>query len=278
MRGRRKVAIITGSIILVGVLLSLFLFFYNEQDTSQSEVGQTSAQPAFEEGQTKKTAALKKETEPKRALPSPSPKKNFTIVIDPGHQQLANHDEEPIAPGSKQMKGKVSSGTRGVSTAKPEYELTLEAALILKEYLSEHGFNVVLTRMENMVDISNKERAEIANKYQADLFIRLHADGSNDSSVKGFHILAPAEGHATYKQSLQASKVIFSAVQRDQSIDTNGISFRSDITGFNWSQVPTVLVEMGFMTNTEDDHNLSDPAYLRKLMTHVAEGIVAYSK
>ncbi|MFP3340392.1 N-acetylmuramoyl-L-alanine amidase, partial [Micrococcus sp. SIMBA_131] len=79
----------------------------------------------------------------------------------------------------------------------------------------------------------------------------------------------PAEGHAMHKQSLQASKVIFSAVQRNQSIDTNGISFRSDITGFNWSQVPTVLIEMGFMTNTEDDQNLSDPAYLRKLMTEV---------
>ncbi|WP_165998495.1 N-acetylmuramoyl-L-alanine amidase [Bacillus sp. Cs-700] len=275
MRGRRKVAIISGSILLVGLFLSLFLFSYNAQE---SEVGQTPAQPAFEDDQTKKTAAPKKEAEPKRALPSPSPKKNFTIVIDPGHQQLANHDQEPIAPGSKQMKDKVSSGTRGVSTGKPEYELTLEAALILKKYLAEHGINVVLTRMENMVDISNKERAEMANKHQADLFIRLHADGSNDRSVKGFHLLTPAEGHAMHKQSLQAAKVIFSAVQRDQSIDTNGISFRSDITGFNWSQVPTVLIEMGFMTNTEDDQNLSDPAYLRKLMTHVAEGVVTYSK
>ncbi|MYL62257.1 N-acetylmuramoyl-L-alanine amidase [Bacillus hwajinpoensis] len=226
----------------------------------------------------KRQQLLKKEAEPKRALPTPSPKKNFTIVIDPGHQQHANNDQEPIAPGSKQMKGKVSSGTSGVSTGKPEYELTLEAALILEELLKDRDFDVVLTRMENMVDISNKERAEIANKHQADLFIRLHADGSNDSSVKGFHILTPAEGHAMHKQSLQASKVIFTAVQRDQSIDTNGISFRSDITGFNWSQVPTVLIEMGFMTNTEDDHNLSDPAYLHKLMTHVAEGIVAYNK
>ncbi len=81
-----------------------------------------------------------------------------------------------------------------------------------------------------------------------------------------------------FKQSLQASKVIFSAVQRDQSIVTNGISFRSDITGFNWSHVPSTLMEMGFMTNTEDDQKLSDPNYLRKLMTDVAEGIVAYKR
>ncbi len=266
-----------GSIIIVGLFLS-FLIFHNARETKQVEVSLEPSQLIVKDDQTKKTVAPKKEAEQKRALPSPSLKKNFTIVIDPGHQQLANRDQEPIAPGSKQMKDKVSSGTRGVSTAKPEYELTLEAALILKDMLSEHGCHVVLTRMENMVDISNKERAEIANKHKADLFIRLHADGSNDSSVKGFHILTPAEGHAKHKQSLQASKVIFSAVQRNQSIDTNGISFRSDITGFNWSQVPAVLIELGFMTNTEDDQNLSDPAYLRKLMTHVAEGIVAYSK
>jgi N-acetylmuramoyl-L-alanine amidase len=266
-----------GSIILVGVFLS-FLIFHNAQKTNQLEEGQEQAQPAFEGDQTKKTVALKKEAEPKRALPSPSLKKNFTIVIDPGHQQHANNDQEPIAPGSRQMKGKVSSGTSGISTAKPEYELTLEAALILEELLTERGFHVVLTRKENIVDISNKERAEMANEHQADLFIRLHADGSNDSSVKGFHILTPAEGHAMFEQSLQASKIIFNAVQRDRSIDTNGISFRSDITGFNWSQVPTTLIEMGFMTNKEDDHNLSDPDYLRKLLTVVAEGIVAYSK
>ncbi|QHA93709.1 N-acetylmuramoyl-L-alanine amidase [Bacillus sp. N1-1] len=277
MNLKRKKSIIIGSIIIVGLFLS-FLIFHNARETSQVEVSQEPSQLIVKDDQTKKTVALKKEAEPKRALPTPSPKKNFTIVIDPGHQQHANNDQELIAPGSKQMKGKVSSGTSGVSTGKPEYELTLEAALILEELLTERGFHVVLTRKENIVDISNKERAEMANEHQADLFIRLHADGSNDSSVKGFHILTPAEGHAMHKQSLQASKAIFSAVQRDRSIDTNGISFRSDITGFNWSQVPTALIEMGFMTNTEDDQKLANEEYLRNLMTSIAEGIVLFRK
>lgn len=277
MKGRRKKSILTGSFILVCLFLS-FLIFHNVLETNQVEEDQVSTQPVIEGDQTKKTVAPEKEVKPKRALPSPSPKKNFTIVIDPGHQHHANHDQEPVAPGSKETKGKVSSGTSGISTAKPEYEVTLEAGLILEELLAERGFEVVLTRKENEVDISNKERAELANEHQADLFIRLHADGSNDSTVKGFHILTPAEGHPMFNQSFEASKVIFSAVQRDQSIDTNGISFRSDITGFNWSKVPTMLIEMGFMTNQEDDQNLSDPNYLRKLMTDVAEGVVAYSK
>ncbi|MFP3491065.1 N-acetylmuramoyl-L-alanine amidase, partial [Staphylococcus sp. SIMBA_130] len=68
---------------------------------------QTPEQPAFEGDQTKKTVALKKEAEPKRALPSPSNKNNFTIVLDPGHPQYANKDQETIVPRSKQMKGKV---------------------------------------------------------------------------------------------------------------------------------------------------------------------------
>lgn len=265
-----------GSIMLVGLFLLLFIF-QNEQVTNQVEESQGPSQLSVKEEQTKKTLANEKEAEPKIVPPSLVHEKNFTIVIDPGHQQHANNDQEPIAPGSSEMKGKVSSGTSGIITAKPEYQLTLEAALILEELLTEQGFNVVLTREENEVDISNKERAEMANDHQADLFIRLHADGSNDSSVKGFHILTPAEGHSMFEQSLQASKAISNAVQRDQSIDTNGISFRSDITGFNWSHVPTTLIEMGFMTNPEDDQNLSKEQYLRKIMSDITEGVVELS-
>ena len=267
MSFRMKIGIIVGSIVFVSLFLP-FLIFNSAQTTNHVvEKQEQESKPLSlkENGEMKKTILHEKEGN-----------KPFTIVIDPGHQQHANLDQEAIGPKSNETKSKVSSGTMGVISNKPEYQLTLEAAVILKELLEERDFNVVLTREVNEVDISNKERAEIANQHGADLMIRLHADGSEDQAVNGFHILTPAEGHPMFEKSLQASQTILNTVQSDGGINTNNVSFRSDLTGFNWSEVPTTLIEMGFMTNPEEDQKLSDQAYLRKLMTYIAEGIVAY--
>lgn len=53
---------------------------------------------------------------------------------------------------------------------------------------------------------------------------------------------------------------------------------KSDLTGFNWSEVPCVLFEMGFISNKTDDYNLNDPAYQKKLMQGIADGIDTYYK
>ncbi|MBN8210268.1 N-acetylmuramoyl-L-alanine amidase [Bacillus sp. NTK071] len=274
MSFKRKAGILVSALILI----SLFSTFFILKEAANSSVtnkvvGKEAANLTHIRGSDGSKKSTREKDETQAVTPSPKP---FLIVIDPGHQKHSNLEKEPIGPGRNDTKSKVSSGTSGVSTNKPEYQLTLEAALILKELLEERGIDVILTRDKNEVDISNKERAELANHHHADLFIRLHADGATDQHAKGFHILTPAEGHPKFEQSLQASKAIITTVQSDMSIDTNGLSFRSDITGFNWSEVPTTLIEMGFMTNPEEDGNLSNPEYLRKLMRHIADGIVVY--
>jgi len=67
-------------------------------------------------------------------------------------------------------------------------------------------------------------------------------------------------------------------VKKDQFVEADGIRYRSDLSGFNWSTVPVTLVELGYMTNPEEDRNLSDQAYLTKLMNHIADGIAAYEE
>ncbi len=204
----------------------------------------------------------------------------FIVCIDPGHQAKGNSNLEPIGPGSNVKKPKVSSGTKGVFTGKPEYVLALEATLFLKEELESKGIKVVLTRESHDIDISNKERAEMANSIDADLFIRIHADGANDSSAKGFHILLPSSNGVFTKNIYEPSKYagisILDNVKNKYGIRGNGISYREDLSGFNWSKVPTVLLEMGFMTNKEDDLNLSDEKYLKDMMKNVSNGIYEY--
>lgn len=204
------------------------------------------------------------------------PQNQQTVCVDPGHQQYGNNALESVAPGSKEMKAKVSSGTRGVKTKKPEYVLTLEASLLLKEKLESFGYRVVMTRESHDVDISNVERAQMCNVAEADLAVRIHADGADSSKAQGISLLYPAwteESGEMFNRSKAAAGIILRQAVDATGAVSRGTVPRSDLTGFNWSTVPSVLVEMGFMTNPDEDARLSDPDYLDRLTEGIAVGI-----
>ncbi|MFJ5716960.1 N-acetylmuramoyl-L-alanine amidase [Neobacillus sp. NPDC093127] len=229
--------------------------------------------------ETVKEESVSTETAP--SIETKDIQRDFLVVIDPGHQRHANLGKEPVGPGSAEMKMKVTGGTSGVTTGKPEYQLALEASFILGELLEKQEVKVIYTRTTHDVNLSNKERAEFANQNKADLFIRIHADGSTDKSVSGLSVLTPANNDpytkAIYEESLKASQLILAETKKNTAVKVNGISYRSDLSGFNWSQVPSTLVEMGFMSNPVEDRNLSDPTYLTNLLTNVADGILQYA-
>ncbi|MDE7553069.1 N-acetylmuramoyl-L-alanine amidase [Bacillus tropicus] len=206
----------------------------------------------------------------------------FLVVIDPGHQQKANLNLEPIGPGATTQKYKVTDGTTGVVTKKREAVLVLEMAFILKEKLEAKGMQVLMTRTSQEVDISNKERATLANDHKANLFLRLHADGSENPNQSGFAVLTPAEGSPytkeIYAESLQISQTIVNKMRENQQVKVNGIKFRDDLSGFNWSKVPGVLLELGFMSNPEEDKKLSDPQYVNSLLQSVTDSVDEYRK
>ncbi|WHY65182.1 N-acetylmuramoyl-L-alanine amidase [Neobacillus sp. SuZ13] len=206
---------------------------------------------------------------------------DFIVVIDPGHQRRANLGQEPVGPGASETKIKVTGGTAGVATGKPEYKLTLEASLILGKLLEKRGVKVIYTRTTHDVNLSNKERAEIANQNHADLFVRIHADGSTNRNVKGLSVLTPSEDDqytkAIYQDSLKASQLILDETKKNPAVKVNGISYRGDLSGFNWSKVPSTLIEMGFMSNPSEDKHLSDTSYLTNLLTSISDGIINYS-
>ena len=213
------------------------------------------------------------------ALSQVESEKQFTICIDPGHQKKGDSKLESVSPGSGNKKPRVSQGTEGVGTKKAEYVVNLEASLILKDILSNKGYNVIMTRESHDVNISNAERAEIANKAKADMTIRIHCDSLKDGSKTGATILVPAKNSQytknIYCESNKYAEILKKTLQNN-NIKVNGVFERNDITGFNWSRVPVVILEMGFMSNYNEDRMLSDPKYQKLLMECVSESIDKY--
>lgn len=162
---------------------------------------------------------------------------NLTICIDAGHQKKGDNKLESVSPGSSNKKARVSQGTAGICTKKAEYVINLEAAIALKEILLNKGYNVVMTRECHDVNISNAERAEIANKSKADMTIRIHCDSVKDNNKTGATILIPSSKNNNTKSIYEESNKFASILKdnlKEEGIKVNGIFERSDITGFNW--------------------------------------------
>jgi N-acetylmuramoyl-L-alanine amidase len=198
------------------------------------------------------------------------------IVIDPGHQEKADSSREPDGPNSKVMKPKTTSGATGISTKQPEYKLNLEVSLLLRDELKKRGFQVIMTRETNNVTISNRERAEMANMANADLLIRIHADGSPESSAHGISVLYPSPKVPYAEEDKKIAAKVLEQMIKETKANSRGIVERSDLAGFNWSKVPTILVEMGFLSNVNEDKKMATASYQQSLASGMANGIEQY--
>lgn len=202
------------------------------------------------------------------------------IAIDPGHQKKGNYEKEPVGPGASELKTKVSSGTQGATTKVPEHEFTLELSLKLKEALEKEGFEVILTRETADVNISNIERAEIANEAEADIFIRIHADGAENAAAHGISVLYPSDQNPYIPElspdSKRLAQNVLDAMCNITGAKKRGIIKRDDLSGTNWAKMPVILVEAGFMTNAEEEKNLLDETYQALLVQGMLQGIQEY--
>ena len=189
---------------------------------------------------------------------------------------------EPNGPGSDVLKAKVTLGTQGVSTKIPEYELTLAVSLYLKEELQARGYEVIMTRDTNDVDISNAERARIANEACADAFIRIHADNEDNSSAKGVMTLCQTPKNPYnaqwYKESRKLSELVLEEVVESTGAKKRRVSETDSMTGINWTVVPTTILEMGFMSNPEEDELMATEEYRKKIAVGVANAIDRFLK
>lgn len=214
---------------------------------------------------------------PRRA-DAASPK---VICIDAGHQSRGDSRLEPIGPGSSKKKPRVTSGTSGTATHKSESSVNLAVALKLRTELEKRGYKVVMVRTKQKVNIANSKRAKIANAADADLFIRLHCDSSTNHSIKGILTIVPGKNRWTgpiVKRSAAAGAAVRKAIIKATKAKDRGLSKRTDMSGFNYAKVPSLIVEMGMMSNATEDRKLVTSAYQRKLVTGMANGIDNYFK
>lgn len=210
------------------------------------------------------------------------PRSDIIIALDPGHQgpSVDMSSKEPNAPGSLIMKTKASCGTTGKYTGVGEYDLNLTIAKKVRDELSGLGYNVIMTREDNNTAISNKERAQMANDNHADVSIRIHANGSEDSSTSGALVLVgskdnPNVGHL-YNDSYRLGEDILNSYCGSTGMQNLGIHTDDTMTGINWSEIPVIILEMGFMSNESDDRNMQDMAYQEKMVTGIVNGIDKY--
>lgn len=272
--------------IIVSLILVLLIVVFVSKALQESYLRITNAK--FASAKIENSAAVKnKDTKPstqkneKAKVSTSGPvhevKKKKVIVIDPGHASKSNLDKEPIAPDSSEMKIKDGGGADGVSSKTPEYIVNMQVSLKLRTFLEEKGYIVKMTKVDNSRSLGNVERAEFANKENADLEIRIHADSDDNSNVRGASMLVPAAINENTKgihdKSSNYGKIILDNLVKEVGMASRGVIERNDMTGFNWSKVPVVLIEMGFLSNEEEDKLLNTDEYQNKIAKGLADGI-----
>lgn len=211
--------------------------------------------------------------------PQPLPLEGHIICLDPGHcvtEEAGKGYREPVSPLSDETKPRYLSGTRGASLT--EEQLNLQVALKLRDALEALGAEVVMTREVSEISLPNTERCRIANESGADVHVHIHADGSESTSANGVSVLIP-DGDllgtpSIVEESARLGQLMVDCVSEATGAKNRGTVPRSDLTGLNFSEIPSVFIEMGFMTNPEEDALLSSGEYQDKIVAGMANSLM----
>ena len=252
-----------------------------EQEKEQEEKERREEERKHKEEEERKEAQRAQEEEERRMLEEQQAAMNarggLTVVLDPGHSAVVAPGTEPLGPGSSEYKAADASGTSGVASGVREYELTLNISVQLKAELEGRGYTVLMTRESNDVPVSCIERANVANNAGAAAYVRIHANGSENQGAAGAMTICttPGSPYASelYSASRNLSDCILNKYCEMTGCRSEGVWETDTMSGNNWSRVPVTIVEMGYMTNPQEDLLMQTPEYQSKIVQGIADGI-----
>jgi len=220
------------------------------------------------------------------ATPTPEPTETpvasggHKIALDPGQQKSQMTEEEPVGPGASATTAKMSYGATSATTGKREYEWSMEFTQRLKKELENRGYEVVLTREENDVEISNAERARFANESGAEVYLSLQADAASNKDAKGIYTQIPSQSNAFAGSLHEDCKRLAKAIQNNLIAETGtkdrGVQENDNVAAINYSEIPVAVLQLGFMSNKEEDTNLWSAEYQDKMIKAICDGIDTY--
>ena len=253
---------------------------WSEKETESENIDKNETEKVTEFFETE--TETESETEPEKESETEEKWNGHIVGIDPGHQGswVDMSATEPDGPGSSNYKAKSTTGTMGRYTGVPEYELNLTISLALRDELEERGYQVVMTREDNDTAISNIERARKAADGGSEIYVRIHANGSDDTSVKGAlgMVPSPQNPYVSYlaQDSYRLSECILNSYCNATGFANLGIQYYDNMTGINWSTIPVTILEMGFMTNESDDLAMQEKSMQKKMVQGIADGVDEY--
>ncbi len=193
---------------------------------------------------------------------SSMPKPEYTIVIDAGH-------------------GGRDGGAIGKTTGITESELNLKYALTLKNLCEDFGIGVVMTRsdMNGLYDesASNKKKSEmekrkkIINESGADLMVSIHMNSFPLSSSQGAYVFYANGSDKGFELAKSVQTSLCLSFETARKTVTVG-----DYFVLNYSNIPAILIECGFLSNPVEEIKLQDDEYCKNFCYSILAGIISY--
>jgi N-acetylmuramoyl-L-alanine amidase len=178
------------------------------------------------------------------------PLRGKTIVLDPGH-------------------GGKDDGTTSPFTGTHEKTLTLATAKVVEAKLEDAGAHVIMTRTTDTF-IPLQQRADISNQNHADAFISFHYNDSSDPSANGL-----VDFHYQNSQDTLLATDILNAVVKSTGLQNDGTRYDNLDVLRNNSQ-PCTLIELGFLSNQQDNSFVESSNYRNKVAQGVLNGLIDY--
>lgn len=202
------------------------------------------------------------------------------IVLDPSRQECAISAEEAIGPGASEEKHKYTKNGQGAYSGQSEADLCLQVAKKARDELQDKGYKVFLTREDNDTLLSNTERSQIANKYKADVFVRINANSDKNGEKNGSFCIIPSEDNpyvsSMYGECRRLAESLIGTYCEETGMANGGCMERDDNIGINWSNMPVTVLELGYLTNQSDDYKMEKENFRDQMAEGLAKGIVKY--